>query len=111
MTATNSGPPGTEGYSEVVARFVELSEAVDFLHIHGCVLRFLPASGRRVLDAGAGAAWKHDFDVEGRRFAGRFAGAPGSTLRLEGASIDRHAAVAGAGLILSRGRLTLGLDG
>ncbi len=45
---------GISGYSEVVSRYCELSESIDFREIHGCILHLLPQAGALVLDAGAG---------------------------------------------------------
>lgn len=45
---------GTTGYPEVVERFSELSESIDFGKIHRCLLHLLPPPGARVLDVGAG---------------------------------------------------------
>lgn len=47
--------PGTEGYDAVADRFFATVEAIDFAKIHACLLPFLPANGRRVLDLGTGS--------------------------------------------------------
>lgn len=45
---------GTTGYSQVVSRFRELGESIDFRELHACILHLLPETGARVLDIGSG---------------------------------------------------------
>jgi 2-polyprenyl-3-methyl-5-hydroxy-6-metoxy-1,4-benzoquinol methylase len=46
--------PGVSGYSEVAARFRDLSESIEFREIHRCILHWVPEAGATVLDVGAG---------------------------------------------------------
>ena len=46
--------PGTRGYSQVVSRFSEISEAIDFSQLHAPIAHLLPDAPAVVLDAGAG---------------------------------------------------------
>ena len=46
--------PGTRGYSAVLERFAEVSEAIDFERLHAPILGLLPPAPAAVLDVGAG---------------------------------------------------------
>ena len=50
MTQVN----GTNGYAEMVERFIEQTEAVDFYELHRPFFEFIPTVSSRVLDVGAG---------------------------------------------------------
>lgn len=47
--------PGTAGYREYAARFIEVSQTLRFEEINTVFLDYLPASPNRILDAGSGA--------------------------------------------------------
>lgn len=46
--------PGTTGYAEVTARFIEATRAIDFAHLHAPFLDLIPTAPTRALDLGAG---------------------------------------------------------
>ena len=45
---------GTKGYSEVVDRFIDAADAVDFATLHRSYSALIPSQPARVLDVGAG---------------------------------------------------------
>ncbi|MGK0258408.1 MAG: 2-polyprenyl-3-methyl-5-hydroxy-6-metoxy-1,4-benzoquinol methylase [Candidatus Azotimanducaceae bacterium] len=45
---------GTKGYSEVVDRFIDAADAVDFATLHRSYSALIPSQQARVLDVGAG---------------------------------------------------------
>ena len=46
---------GTTGYREVLDRFVQASESVDFEVLHTCIMHLIPTEPCRILDVGAGS--------------------------------------------------------
>ena len=49
-----SSVPGTKGYSDVIDRFIEATDAVDFFELHRAYVDLIPREPGRVLDLGAG---------------------------------------------------------
>lgn len=83
----NTGPSGTEGYSEEAEALVRQYESISFADVHGWAMHLFPPPPARVLDIGAGTGR----DAAGFAAMGHSVTAVEPTAELRARAIELHA--------------------